>query len=173
MTYQISTNSIAQPVVLVGTDGEAYNAGGAGGGLTDAQLRATPVPVSGTVAVTGVATAAKQDTGNASLATLAGALPMTNAQYLANNRATIVKTSVSSAATSTQLLAANANRKSLAIVNTDANILYVDVSGGTADNAGIPIATGGYWAPDGAMPTNAITGVWASDGAGAATVFEG
>jgi hypothetical protein len=38
--------------------------------LTDAQLRATPVPVSGTVAVTGVATAANQTTTNTALSTL-------------------------------------------------------------------------------------------------------
>ncbi len=40
--------------------------------LTDAQLRATPVPVSGTVSVdtTGLATSAKQDTGNTSLGSI-------------------------------------------------------------------------------------------------------
>jgi hypothetical protein len=50
------------------------NVDSATSGLTNAELRATPVPVSGTVAVTGVgdATAAKQDTGNTSLATIAG-----------------------------------------------------------------------------------------------------
>lgn len=40
------------------------------GPLTDVQLRATPVPVSGTVAVTGVATAANQATEIASLASI-------------------------------------------------------------------------------------------------------
>ncbi len=42
-----------------------------GSGLTDAELRATPVPVS----VSGVATSAKQDTGNASLSSLDGKAP--------------------------------------------------------------------------------------------------
>lgn len=40
-------------------------------GLTDAELRATPVPVS----VSGVATAAKQDTGNTSLASIDAKIP--------------------------------------------------------------------------------------------------
>lgn len=38
--------------------------------LTDTQLRATPVPVSGTVSVTGVSTAANQTTGNTSLSSI-------------------------------------------------------------------------------------------------------
>lgn len=61
-------------VVKVGNrfifDDNFTNAGGGGGsggggttdGLTDTELRATPVPVSGTVAVTGVSTAANQTT---------------------------------------------------------------------------------------------------------------
>lgn len=40
------------------------------GPLTDTQLRATAVPISGTVAVTGVATAANQTTANASLSSI-------------------------------------------------------------------------------------------------------
>lgn len=46
--------------------------GVAAGGLTNAELRATPVPVSGTVTVdtTGLATSAKQDTGNTSLGSI-------------------------------------------------------------------------------------------------------
>lgn len=38
--------------------------------LTDTQLRATPVPVNGTVSVTGVATSAKQDTAQTSLSSI-------------------------------------------------------------------------------------------------------
>ncbi len=43
--------------------------------LTDTQLRATPVPISGTVSVTGVATAANQTTEIASLSSIDGKLP--------------------------------------------------------------------------------------------------
>ena len=44
---------------------------GGGGGLTDTELRATPVPVS----VSGVATAANQSTGNSSLSSIDGKVP--------------------------------------------------------------------------------------------------
>lgn len=44
---------------------------GGGGGLTDAELRASPVPVS----VSGVATAANQATGNSSLSSIDGKVP--------------------------------------------------------------------------------------------------
>jgi len=62
------------------------------GPLTDVQLRATPVPVSGTVAVTGVATAANQATEIASLASIDSKLtspltvtgPLTDAQLRAS-----------------------------------------------------------------------------------------
>jgi hypothetical protein len=79
--------------------------------------------------------------------------------------------SVNSAATSTTLLAANANRKGAAFVNTDANTLYIDISGGTATTAGVPVASGGYYElPFGI--TGLITGIWAADGAGVARVWE-
>jgi hypothetical protein len=48
--------------------------GAAGGGLTDAELRATPVPVLASIDTTGLATEAKQTTGNASLASIDGKL---------------------------------------------------------------------------------------------------
>lgn len=40
----------------------SFNTGGQSGGLTDAQLRASPVPVTATIDTTGLATSAKQDT---------------------------------------------------------------------------------------------------------------
>lgn len=45
------------------------------GGLTDVELRATPVPISGTISVTGVATSALQGTGNTSLANIDSKTP--------------------------------------------------------------------------------------------------
>lgn len=61
-------------------DDNFSNAGGGGGsggggttdGLTDAQLRASPVPVSASIDTTGLATATKQDTGNTSLSSIDG-----------------------------------------------------------------------------------------------------
>jgi hypothetical protein len=49
-------------------------ASAAGGGLTDAELRASPVDVLASIDTTGLATEAKQDTGNASLASINGKL---------------------------------------------------------------------------------------------------
>ncbi len=97
---------------------------------------------------------------------------MTSAQFLANLRSTATKgTPVNSGTSSVTLLAANANRKGAAFVNTDANILYIDISGGTATNTGVPVASGGYYElPFGI--TNAITGIWAADGAGVSQSFE-
>ena len=148
---------------------------------------ATAPAMSGAVTVTGGATSAKQDTiighvdgietaltaANASLDAIEAVPPMTNAQFLANLRVTPAFTSVNSANTSTQLLAANANRKGLIIVNTDANALYIDISGGSAATTRYTkkLATDEQWECPYA-PVTAITGIWAADGAGAALITE-
>lgn len=272
-------------VVLVDETGAAVSA--AGGGLTNTELRATPVPVSGTVAVTGSATSAKQDTqitaeqailaklsadpatqttlaailakiiaapateaslaallakviaapstetkqdtGNTSLAsiltsvdgleavlgttagaavitdangtaqqylrglivlhllqntyldgvegsltTLAGTLPMSNAQFLANLRSTATASSVASAATSTSILASNVNRKGARILNSDANALYLNLAGAAAvilTASHVKLAEGeSFDVPAGY--TGEIRGIWAADGSGAANVVE-
>lgn len=48
----------------------SFNTGGQSGGLTDAELRASPVPVSATIDTTGLATDTGQATGNASLSSI-------------------------------------------------------------------------------------------------------
>ena len=59
-------------VEIVDASGAQVTNFGGSAGLTDAQLRATPVPVSGTVTVdtSALATSAKQDTGNTSVASI-------------------------------------------------------------------------------------------------------
>jgi hypothetical protein len=70
LTLEFSTQSMsAADRLQVFVDDPA--AGGGGGGLTDTQLRASPVPVS----VSGVATAANQATGNSSLSSIDGKVP--------------------------------------------------------------------------------------------------
>jgi hypothetical protein len=66
-------------------DDNFSNAGGGGSGgggttdgLTDAQLRASPVPVSASIDTTGLATAIKQDTGNTSLSSIDGKITAVN-----------------------------------------------------------------------------------------------
>lgn len=82
-------------------------------------------------------------------------------------------TSVNSAATSGTILAANAARKGASISNTDANALYLDLSGGTASatNYSVKVAADGYFEVPFGL-TGLITGIWASDGAGAALATE-
>jgi hypothetical protein len=99
--------------------------------------------------------------------------PQTNAEFLAALRSTAAFTSVNSGTSSVTILASNANRKGAIIVNTDANILYIDLTGGTAATTryASALATGDeYEVPFGI--TGTITGIWAADGAGAALVTE-
>jgi hypothetical protein len=87
--------------------------------------------------------------------------------------ATGTKTSVNSGAASVTILAANTARKGATVTNTDANILYLDLSGGTASTTShtVAVPTGSYYeAPFGY--TGLITGIWAADGSGAALVTE-
>ena len=65
-------------------DDNFTNAGGGSGGggttdgLTDAQLRASPVPVTASIDTTGLATSTKQDTGNTSLSSIDGKITAVN-----------------------------------------------------------------------------------------------
>lgn len=109
-----------------------------------------------------------------SLTTLAGTLPMTSANFLANLRSTMAApSSVNSGTSSVTLLTSNANRKGATITNTDANALYVLLSGGTASSTNYHalVASAGYYeVPFGV--TGTITGIWAADGSGVALVGE-
>jgi hypothetical protein len=100
--------------------------------------------------------------------------PMTSTEFLADLRSTGAFTSVNSVASSTTILASNSSRKGAIIVNTDANALYLDLTGGTATTTtryARALVTGeSYEVPFGT--TGAITGIWAADGSGAALVTE-
>lgn len=87
---------------------------------------------------------------------------------------TATHSSVDSGTSSVTILAANSGRKGARIFNTDANDLFLDLSGGTAvaatraqvklgQNEGYPVEAG-Y--------TGAITGIWATNGSGVASVVE-
>lgn len=87
------------------------------------------------------------------------------------------KASVGDAAASTTLLAANAARKSVTIVNDSTAILYVDATGGTASSTSythyLPGTGGGTPASLTINDfTGLITGIWASDAGGNARVSE-
>ena len=106
---------------------------------------------------------------------LAAALPQTDAQFVAALKAaTATHSSVNSGTSSVTILASNANRKGARIFNTDANALYLDLSGGTAvaaSRAQVKLLTDeGYDVPSGY--TGLITGIWSADGSGVASVVE-
>jgi hypothetical protein len=111
--------------------------------------------------------------GNLKVAVSSGG-SITNAEFLAALRSTATHSSVNSGTSSVTILAANASRKGARIFNTDANALYLDLSGGTAvaaSRAQVKLATDeGYDVPFGL--TGLITGIWAGDGAGVASVVE-
>lgn len=100
--------------------------------------------------------------------------PQTNAEFLAALRSTATHSSVASGTSSVTILAANASRKGARIFNTDANNLFLDLSGGTAvaaTRAQVKLAQNeGYDVPFGL--TGLITGIWAADGSGFASVVE-
>jgi hypothetical protein len=100
--------------------------------------------------------------------------PLTSAELLADLRSTGTHSSVNSGTSSVTILASNASRKGARIFNSDANALYLDLSGGTAvaaSRAQVKLATEeGFDVPFG--NTGTITGIWAADGAGVASVVE-
>jgi hypothetical protein len=114
---------------------------------------------------TGGATAAKQDTIIGHVDGIEGLLART---------ATGTKSTVNSGIASANILASNASRKGATITNTDANVLYLDLSGGTASSTSysVAVASGGFYELPWPTYTGLITGIWAADGAGAALVTE-
>ncbi len=101
--------------------------------------------------------------------------PITQTEFIAALKsATNTHSSVNSGASSVTILASNANRKGARIFNTDANALFLDLTGGTAvaaTRAQVSIATNiGFDVPAGY--TGLITGIWAADGSGVASVCE-
>jgi hypothetical protein len=126
------------------------------GPLTDAQLRASAVPVSlasttitGSVAVTG---------------------PLTDAQLRASpvptkevRAATNTRSSVSGAAVDTLLLASNANRLGATFFNESSAILYLALGTTAASltNYTVQMVTGAYYEVPFAY-TGEIRGIWAS-----------
>lgn len=107
------------------------------GGLTDTQLRATPVPVSGTVTVDTalLATSAKQDTGNASLAAIDAGIPAALGQ-------TAMAASMPVTIASNQSAIPISGTVSISDAATDNTVLYNDSL--SASGATEAIITTGY-----------------------------
>lgn len=166
-----------QPVALIGFYGDDANVqpipvqvvGGDDGsnfvGLTDEELRAAPVPVSGPLTNAQLrATPLDLDPADVQAGLEAGLRCSTG-----------VASSVDSVIAGVTLLAANPARKGATIYNTDTNLMYVLLSGaGEASSTNfttIVTANGGYYE----LPygySGRVRAIWAGDGAGAAKITE-
>jgi len=115
---------------------------GAAAGLTDAQLRATPVPVSGTVTA------------------------------LLGRGATGTETNVAASATNVTLLASNANRLGAACFNDSTSALYLKLGAtASATSFTVKVFAGGYYEIPVPVYTGIIDGLWDS-ATGSARVTE-
>lgn len=85
--------------------------------------------------------------------------------------ATCAESSVSSSATSVELVAANANRIGLTVHNNSTQALYLrpgsDAATTSAGGYQVKIAADGYWEMDQPIWTGAIQAIWASANGGA------
>ena len=129
------------------------------GGLTDTQLRATPVPVSGPLTDTQLRASAVPVTGGLTDTQLrAAAVPVVGSVPTR----TPTTTSVTSATTSALILAANANRRGLMISNQSTSKLYLSfATPALPGNSFIEVAPSAFVLLDQEMIfTNAIYGIW-------------
>lgn len=101
--------------------------------------------------------------------------PQTDTQFVASLKSAVnTHSSVASGTGSVTILASNALRKGGRIFNTDANALFLDLSGGTAvaaSRAQVMLAQNEGYSIE-AGYTGLITGIWAGDGSGNASVVE-
>ena len=122
---------------------------------------------------TGAATSAKQDTGNASLASIDSKLtgPISVKEL---RPSTATASPVADSATSTTILASNANRLGATVFNDSSSTLYLLLGSGAASttNYTVQLAQNDYYeVPCGY--TGQLTGIWATDpNNGAARVTE-
>lgn len=161
-------------------------------GLTDAELRASPVEVEGTVTVNTGLTDAQLRAADVKITLDGETVPVTGTFWQATQpvsgtvtatptgtyttkevrSATPTQTSVNDTAVSTTLIASNANRLGATIFNDSTVALYVKL-GGTASTTSFTIkldAQDYYEIPFGY--TGVVDGIWASDASGAARITE-
>lgn len=87
--------------------------------------------------------------------------------------ATATLSSLASAATTAQLLAANTSRKGVLIHNTDANALKIKYgTTASASSYSVNIPSNGYWEMPQPIYAGRIDAIWDADGAGSAFVTE-
>src|SRR5260221_4317428 len=95
----------------------------------------------------------------------AGTIDAGTQRVVPGGAATGTKSNVASSATSVTILASNTSRKGAVIYNDSTQILYLDLSGGTASNSSysVQIPANGYFEVPGPVVYNGlITGIWAA-----------
>lgn len=122
--------------------------------------------------VTGITYLSNESTGLEVQVSATNPLPVTGAITVAPGPATGANTgtttSVASAASTTSLLAADANRYGFTVANTDANLLYVLLGTGTASATNYTFTVAPNSDRTVSDYTGAVQGIWAADGSGAA-----
>lgn len=176
----VGTNGTPVPLNLDGSGNLNVNiaSGGATGGLTDAELRATPVPVDiGSANVTlnasdiEIGAVELKDGATDNRASIINTAPTTEygivtrnipsgTQNVITTSSTSNVTSVAAATTDTTLLASNANRRGAMFFNDSTANLYIKF-GTSASTTSFTVKVGaaGYYE----MPTNytgAVNGIW-------------
>ena len=156
------------PVEIIGTPTVTANAGtgtlAVSGPLTDAQLRATAVPISGTVTASGPLTDTQLRatavpisgtvTANAGTGTLATNVAAATAATLAN---------VASSASNGTLLASNTSRRGAMVHNDSTQVLYLKY-GATASTTSytVKVPADGYFEFPAPTYTGIVDGIWAA-----------
>lgn len=113
---------------------------------------------------TNVAKESKQDTANSALASI---VINTNGLGLGTAGA---GSSIAQSATSTTIIAANANRKAVIIRNDANNDLYLAHGATATTSSAVKLAKGDIYVED--KYTGIISGIWSSAGAGSARITE-
>lgn len=157
-TNKLAVDSSGRLTLIPNTSVNAAQIGGQAPTLDNTTVLATSMRVKTTVA---------GDTALAvGQATMANSLPVTvasNQTPLTSGTGT--KSNVGSSASSVTILASNANRKGAVIYNDSTQVLYLDLTGGTATNASysVQVPSNGYFELPGiVIYTGAITGIWAA-----------
>lgn len=90
-----------------------------------------------------------------------------------SSAATATLSNVNDTASSTQLSAANANRKGWSVTNDSSSILYINF-GATASTTAysVQLAPGAYYEMPAPIYTGVINGIWSGDSTGAARITE-
>lgn len=139
--------------ILVDEDGTVHTTGAGGsGGLTDTELRASPVPVT----QTGSATSAKQDTGNTSLASID-----TKAPSLVSGRVPVDPSGVTSPVSAASLPLPTGAATSASQTTGNNSLSSIDVKLPALVSSRVPVDPSGVTSPVSAaslpLPTGAAT----------------